>query len=114
MKTQFSAQVDKVVAKKDRTLSVVLGTQEMSAESASEVLQLMNQQIWVGMSETKIESLEIPEFIPEFKGEKSHSQRLKEVLYLLWRDKSDQSKTSDQFYRDYVEKVIVSVKDKLD
>ena len=32
----------------------------------------------------------------------------------VWMDKTGQEKTSDQFYRDYIEKVIISVKDKLD
>ena len=113
---QFSSQIDGVTAKKDRTLSIKLGTQELSPEDTSKIFELNSKQIWVAMAETELtkSDIEIPDEIPEFQGEKSHSQRLKAVLYILWKEKTDQKKSADQFYRDYMEKLIENVKLKLD
>jgi hypothetical protein len=112
---QFQAQVDNIVKKKDRTLSVRLGTQEMNAEDSAHVFG-MDGMVWVAVSPTELDEsdLEIPEFLPEFKGHKSFSQRQREVLYRLWEQVDNgKHKTSDQFYRDYMEKSISNIKDKL-
>lgn len=113
---QFSAQIDGVTAKKDRTLSIKLGTQELPAEDTAHIFEMQGKQIWVAMAETELSKsdIEIPDEIPEFKGQKSYSQRLKAVLHVLWDTKTDKKKTSDQFYRDYMEKLIENVKNKLD
>lgn len=116
MIVQFSAQIDGVTAKKDKTLSVKLGTQELQPEDTSKIFELHGKQIWVAVAEIELKQsdLVIPEEIPEFDGQKSYSQRLKEILYVLWNEKSDKKKTSDQFYRDYMEKLIGNIKSKLD
>jgi len=92
MKTaQFSAQIDGVTAKKDRTLSVKLGTQEMQSEDSAFLLSLMEKQIWVAVSETPLthEDLEIPEVIMEFKNDKSPSSRLRAVLFVYYTKHSE-------------------------
>ena len=64
MKTvQVSAQIDKITAKNDRTLSVAIGTQEMSPEDASILFSFFEKQIWIAFSETTLtkEDLNIPD-----------------------------------------------------
>ena len=46
-------------------------------------------------------------------NEKSQSQRLRNVLYRLWEKDFQSSYKSDDFIREYMEKVIDQVKDKL-
>lgn len=114
IKVQFSAQIDSVLAKKDKTLSIKIGTQELSPEDSSYILSLMGNQVWMGLSETEIESLEVPDIVPEIKGEKSPSQRLKGIIYKIWELKTDKSKPFPSYYEDYMFKLCETLKTKLD
>ena len=113
--TQFAAIVDGVSKKKDNTLSIKLGTQELSAEDTASLFQYGNSQIWVAFKEAPLHEseVEMPDFIPEFEGQKSFAERQKNVLYRIWEQKTDKSKTSRQFYEDYMEKSIASLKENL-
>lgn len=115
MITQFSAIVDGVTKKKDGTLSIKLGTQELSPEETAELFKFGNQQLWVAFKDTPVSEgdVEAPDFLPEFDGQKSHSQRLHGVLYKLWELRTDKKKTARQFYEDYMEKLINTIKEKL-
>ena len=117
---QFAAIIDSVTKKKDGTLSIRLGTQELGPTDTAEVFQYGNQQIWTAFSDIPMEqeSINVPDdFVPEFPNEKSHSQRLREVLYVMWKQMHDDGRTqksSRAFYEDYIEKVIMNIKEKLD
>jgi len=50
----FSAIIDGVSTKKDRTLSIKLGTQELDADETSKIFALQGLQIYVVMSEEPI------------------------------------------------------------
>lgn len=120
LKLQFSAQIDGVTAKKDKTLSIRLGTQELTSDDTSHIFDLMGKQVWLAIAETSIESLEVPELLPEMKGDKSPSQRLRGVLYKLWEQKMDGMdirsvgyQTFPRFYEDYIFRLCESLKDKI-
>ena len=110
----FAAIVDGVLLKKDSTLSIRLGTQELSAEDTAEIFKLGNKQIYVGFAETAITNLEVPKDVVEFDGGKSTSERLHNVLFVYWNTKTDKTKDFETFRRGYMEKVIQTIKDKLD
>ncbi len=113
---QFAAIIDGVTKKKDGTLSLKIGTQELGAQDTAEIFRLGNQEVWLALKEAPLaeSDIEMPEFIPEFKGQKSFSQRLRGVLYRVWEQKTDHSKTERQFYEDYMSKLIDNLKEKLD
>lgn len=120
LKLQFSALIDGVNAKKDKTLSIRLGTQELTSDDTSHIFDLMGKQIYVAIAETHIEALEVPEALPEMQGDKTPSQRLRGILYKLWEQKMegvDMKSTSYQtfprFYEDYLFKVCEQLKDKI-
>lgn len=112
-KIQFSALIDGVVAKKDRTLTLKIGTQEMTADDASYIFSLMGNQVYIALAETGIESMDVPEIVPELKGEKTPSQRLKSVIYVAWNEKTDKKIPFPRYYEDYMSKLIEQLKDKL-
>lgn len=111
---QFSAIIDGVTAKKDGTLTIRLGTQELNPNETSEIFKFANKQIWVGFAETAITNLDVPKTIDELDGGKSTSERLHNVLFVYWNTKTDKMKTFETFRKEYLEKVIQNVKDKLD
>lgn len=111
---QFSAIIDGVSAKKDSTLTIRLGTQELSPNDTAEIFKFANKQIWVGLAETAITRLDVPTKVDELDGGKSTSERLRSVLYVYWNTKTDKTKDFESFKRDYFEKIIDNIKSKLD
>lgn len=118
MKTvQFQAILDGVTKKKDGTLSLKLGTQELDSEETARLFDFGNKQIWVAFAETELteNDLDIPEVLTEFKSDRSPSERLRGVLYLYWDKKIKSTGTTfDTWYREYMEKIINNIKEKLD
>lgn len=111
---QFSAIVDGVQMKKDSTISLRLGTQELPADEMAKIFRFANMQIWCAFKEIALteKDIEVPDFIPEFDGQKSHSQRLHGVIWRLW-EQSDKKKTARAYYEDIMEKLINAYKEKL-
>lgn len=99
MITQCSAQIDKITAKNDRTLSVTIGTQEMNSLDSSNLFGLFEKQIWVAFAETAItkEDLNIPEIQVE-KGRKTPSQRLRDRMFVYYKETRKDGKGFDQWY----------------
>ena len=110
---QFSAIIDGVSKKKDSTLSIKLGTQELSSEETAKIFDFGGKQIWVGFAETAITRLDVPDEILEFKGDKTTSDRLRDVLWVYWDTKTPKTQTFEEFRKIYMEKQIQNIKDKL-
>ena len=78
------------------------------------ITSLANQEIWMGMSALRISKLDVPEEVVEFKGDKSDSQRLREILYVYWEQKSGKKQSFETFRKIQMDKFISLIKDKLD
>jgi hypothetical protein len=110
---QLPVLLDKITTLKDGSFKVVFETRELSANDGSILLSLRNNEGWLTFSANQQTTHTIPEDpLPEFKNEKSQSQRLRAVLYRLWEQ---QGKADDfeLFYRVRMERIINSVKEKL-
>jgi len=105
MIVQCSAQIDKITAKNDRTLSITIGTQEMSPDNASILFGLFEKQIWIAFAETSVtkEDLKIPEVVVE-KGRKTPSQRLRDRMFVYWKEMKKDGKFDD-WYEDALEEI---------
>ena len=111
---QFGGILDGAVMKKDQTLSLKIGTAEMHPNDMAQIFNLANRQIWVALAETALTKadLNIPEVVPEFKNDKTPSQRLRNTLYIYWKQ-IESTQDFDTYYRRYCEKQIEVIKDKL-
>lgn len=109
-----SADFTKMNSRANHTFDITFNTNELG-ENASKLLPHLNKAgtlaFKIGeISDTEIEAL--PE-VKEYSEEKSKAQRLRAVLYLLWQQ-GDKKTTSEEFYRDRMEKIIEQIKDKLE
>lgn len=113
---QFAAQVDGVAKKKDGTLTVKLGTQELGPQDTAQIFEMGNRLIWVAMAETAIkeDDLNIPEAITEFKSDLTPSQRLRNTLFVYWKKNKRDRIDFDSYYKREIEKIIDYLKEKLD
>lgn len=99
-----NAQIGKVSTMADGSIKIELHTQELSSEEMTKLFQLK-----------KGETLGEVEFPEDRSDPKSHSQRLRAVLYRLWEQSGvDKDKIGhESFYRDKMENLIQHIKDKL-
>jgi hypothetical protein len=112
---QVQATVTKISTFADHSLRLQVDTdRELSAEENALVFSLYNKSGWFIFKETEIrpDEIEVPEYVKEFKEDKTPSQRLRAVLYLLW--KQSKQGTADDFYKRKMEEVIEHFKSKLE
>jgi len=116
MKGQLiSAMVEGITTRKDRTLKVVIGTQEMNPNAAAQLLQIAHQLVTIYISPAEIDSREIDQvdkLDPELNG-KTQSQRIRNVLYLLHQQNSEGFQHYDEYYKAKTELYIEHLKSKL-
>lgn len=113
-KFQTSSQIESVSTRADNTIKIVLGTQELSPEQATMLFSLKGRQGWMMFSENELNQEDIPqEPAPEFKTDKTPSQRLRAVLYKFWELNTNKVKQFDDFYKEWMEKKISEIKEHL-
>ena len=109
----FSAELEDIKARKDRTLSIKLSTQELSKDDTAYIFDLFNKPIFIGMAETDIKKLEIPDSAVEFASEKSPSKRFKDRLFVYWKHTKGQG-DFEGWYRATLEDLGNKYLDKID
>lgn len=112
----FPAIIDGVRTNKDGSLKIVLETPELSPEDCTKLFSFRNMQVFAGLNEANIqpEDLDLKDFKPIEKGEKTPSQRLRAVLYLVWNQSTAGTRGDfDSFYKRAIERIIDQYKEKL-
>lgn len=108
---QVSSTIQSLRTLSDGTWRLTVDCQEMSPEEELELLKLKKQIGWFLFKINPLKEEDIPEEpSPEFKTDKSPSQRLRAILYKYWQLNTSQSKTFNEFYNSWVEKKIGEVK----
>jgi hypothetical protein len=110
---QVPASINSVRTLVDGGTKLDVITNELNPEELAQLFSLKSKFGWFVFKENIItpEDLNLPDVKFE-KGDKTPSQRLRSVIYVMWQQ-SDQSKTADEFYKYYMDKIIESIKEKL-
>jgi len=111
------AILEGVSTRKDRTLKLVFGTNELTPSQAGQLLSDTEKFGWLAFKgepfdkgETEmLESLKAD----QSEGFKSDSQRLRGVLYRMWESNNEGFTTFTRFYSHHMEKIIEHFKSKL-
>ncbi len=85
-----AAHIKKVETTADRGVKLTIYTQEIDAEAAASLFSLKDKYGYFVFKETEITDEDVsglPDFKPEFKSQKTPSERLRGVLYRLWEAK---------------------------
>ena len=102
----------------DSGLKMVIYTNEVSPDETTMLFSLKGKQGNMLFAPAKYkfsdEDLkDLPEIEVE-KGEKHPSQRLRAVLFRLWEQRDpNKTKSSEEYYRDYVSRLIDKIKEQL-
>lgn len=113
---QVSSQIQKIQTLVDGGFKLDVITQELTPEEATLLLSLHKKQGWFLFKEAPFKEedlVDLPEIKPEFKGDKTPSQRLRAVLYVYWQQNGGKG-DFDSFYKRQMERIINKIKEKLD
>lgn len=116
----FSATVEGIKTRKDRTLSISLGTQEFAPEGYANLFSYNQKLIQVLIKEEDITDKEIEELknnqFDEFdkRADKTPSQRLRNVFYVLWMQDTKGFNEFKDYYDYRMEALIDYVKEQIE
>ena len=116
---QAPAQIEGISTMKDRTLKLkIYISQELTPEEKASLFDLEQKEGWFVFKENEIEQKDIvlPDFKPEYKGQKSPAQTLRGVYFLQWEKESPAYREKypfELFYNIKYGKIIESEKEKL-
>lgn len=111
----FAAIVDKITTLKDKSCKIVLDTQELTPARAGELFTLLNSLASVYISPAVIDTKEMQQvdaIEPEMPG-KSPSQRMRNVMFLLYRQDAEGFKEFDGYYKTKMEGIINELKNNI-
>ena len=111
---QVAATIENVSTRKDRTMKVVIGTQELLPAQAAMLMELYDKLGWFMFRENPFEMSDVPtEAAPEFKHEENPMASLSRTIYIFWDKCTDKSKPFNEFLREWVEKKKSEIKEYL-
>lgn len=109
------AMIENITTRKDRTVKITIGTQELSQGNAGEIFTLHNKLAVVYISPKEISQNEMDQcdkIDPEFEG-KTQSQRIRNVLFILFSQGNEGHKDFETYYRAKTDKYIDHLKGKI-
>jgi len=105
-------------SRKDNTYSVNFGTNELTPEQVSKIAMNINKFGYLAFNVDEFKTEEI-DLISNLKSSyedktKTHSQRMKNVLYIAWKQDNQGYKDANDYYKFYMESFINHIKSKLE
>lgn len=113
----LAAQVEGIQTRRDGTLKVTLGCQEMSQARAGELLGMQNKVCAVYISQKETVSQAVIDMVDQADVDipgKTKSQRQRAVLYRIWEIEKYGHKTFESYYSFHMEKHISELKQHLE
>jgi hypothetical protein len=110
-------QIESIASRKDKTVKLTIGTQELSPQQAAEIFSLNQSFCYFAVKPenfTKDESDAIENLKTELYTAKTPSQRLRSVLYLNYLQDPKGYQDFGNFYLAEIEKIIDHFKRKLE
>jgi hypothetical protein len=112
----LAAQVEGVQTRRDGTLKITLGCQEMSQSKAGELITMQNKVCAVYISQKEVISQSVMDMVDQADVDlpgKTKSQRQRAVLYRIWELDREGHKTFESYYAYKMEAHINELKEHL-
>lgn len=114
MKILLPAQINPPRLRKDGSASLAFDTRELNAEEIFTIMQMRHSEGWLCFSPNE-DQIEIPETSAEV-DEKSASERLRNVLFILYKQETESGRyvgLFETFRKMRMEQIIETVKKKI-
>jgi hypothetical protein len=116
---QIPATIKYIKTMADKSLRLSVDTQELSKEQKTDIFEMHDIFGWFMFTPIELENdIEIPKYEKmEEEDKKTPSQRLRDVLFVLWKQDEDvlkkEYKFFDNYYREKMEVIIEHFKKKI-
>lgn len=111
------AQIESISTRKDKTVKLVIGTQELPNKQAGELFSLQNNLVNCYLSTNAIQTDMLAEIdkvsVEMIETIKSPSKRMKAVFFILWKQDNNGYDDFELFYRNRIEMIIEQLKNKI-
>lgn len=107
--------IDRIATLKDKSVKITLETTELTPARAGELFTLLNSLATVYISPAEITQKElnqVDQIEPEMPG-KSPSQRMRNVLFILYKQDHEGHREFDGYYKAKMEKFIDELKNNI-
>jgi hypothetical protein len=111
------AQIEGLTSRKDKTIKVTFGTQELAPSDLAQVFQLNQRFCYIAIKEELFqqEELETIESVKtDLESNKTPSQRLRGILYINYQQDNEGYKDFMTYYLGKMDKLCEHFKSKLD
>ncbi len=109
--------VESIATRKDRTVKLTIGSNELNPAQASELFSLANQFCYIGLKAepfVKEEQSLLQDLKADYDNAKTPSQRLRGILYRLYEQDQKGYKDFTAFYQGEMDRICEHYKGKLD
>lgn len=113
----LAAIVENVSTRRDGTLKITLGCQELSSSKSGELVSMQNKTIGIYLSVKESVPQKVMDMVDAVDVDmpgKTKSQRQRAVLYRIWELQREGHKTFESYYAQKMEEHINSLKSVLD
>ena len=111
------AQVESITTRKDKTIKLTIGTQELTPADAAKIFYLNQQFCYMALKPepfTREESDLVNSLKADLSNAKTPSQRLRGILFLNYQQDSKGFQDFTTYYASEIEKICEHYKNKLD
>lgn len=107
--------IENITTRKDSTLKVVLGTQEVNPEQAGKLFELLNKYAvtYISGKDISKEQIQAVDEVDIDLGGKSQSERIRNTLFVLFNQDAEGFSTFDNYYQSKTEKYLEHLKSKI-
>jgi len=116
MQILLPVQLNPISRRKDKSVKLSLETRELGTDEILTLMSFEGQEAWLSLAFNQEQLPEAPTENAEIET-KSHAQRLRSVLYILYKQAIDNGKfvgTFDSYYQTKMETVIEQLKSKIE
>jgi hypothetical protein len=116
----LNASVQNITSKVDKTIKLTFVTQELPPKDAGELFGMQNELVGLGIARNSLTSEEVDLLrdnkfgIDSIPGQKSQSKRIRDVLYVLWKQNNEGFETSEAYYNHKTNQIISHLKEKIE
>lgn len=113
---KLPAQLNPISRRKDKSVKLSFETRELDPEETLTLMSLEGAEMWLFLAPNQDENIEAPEEVAEV-DQKPQSERLRNVLYVLWKQETERGKylgLFETFKKERMEKLIELIKTKLE
>lgn len=107
------SMIEKVVTLPDRSLRLWVATQEIPPSEEAKIFRLRNTLGWFAFSITEVKDDDVPVDPIEFPGQKSLSERLRNVLFVLHEKQGGKPEDFEAYRHKIMESLIRNYKAKI-